>query len=401
MRNFLNSAGRWLGIGWFWAAVLLALPNCTSFGSSGSADPHNLYAGPTPRADAIFCDIERPLGRHCASDTERVLGIRLSEAALALNTGRTSSIGLDYSADAVSRCSGGPEAVEFQGSFPEGLPVCVNCGAVVGTSRYPDVNAACVARCEDFVGPTTSDGTIIPENPPNPSVVSFCTAHAKASTNFLLDGCFLNACSQAGTLRPDFVDPRRAPEPVFWTDFIGAASGGTDGNDLTKTAATAAYDAGAVSSQWISRGDGYVEFSVGVTNQRQVVGLSAIPAGCAAPCPDTDPSFADIGFGIGLGLDARYYVVENGVTIAGPDVGLSFGTYSATERFRVSLKDNENGSATVTYSRLIGSCTPGTACNEAVFYRHTGATATYPLRVDASLFEQTATLSNVRLVRIK
>jgi hypothetical protein len=400
IRILLNSTRRCLGIGGFWAAVLLALPNCT-LDRSGIVDPHNLYAGPTPRADAIFCDIERPLGRHCASDTERALGIRLSEAALALNTGRTSSIGLDYSADALSRCSGGPEAVEFQGSFPEGLPVCVNCGAVVGTSRYPDVNAACRARCYDFFGTTEEDGTLTPQNPPDLGVQAFCDSQAKASTNFPLDGCFAGACSEAGTLNPGFSDPRRLPEPVFWTDFIGAASGGTDGNDLTKTAATAAYDAGAVSSQWIRRGDAYVEFSVVTTNQRQVIGLSSIAAACAAPCPDTDPSLADIGFGIGLGLDARYYVVENGVTIAGPDVGLSFGTYSAGERFRVSLKDNENGSATVTYSRLGGACTPGSLCSEAVFYTHTGAPATYPVRVDASLFEQTATLSDVRLVRIK
>jgi hypothetical protein len=401
MRTFLRSSVRRLCIGWYWVLGLLVLPNCT-FNPGGLGPGPNLWPGSTPRADAIFCDIEKPLGRHCASDMEKVLGIRLSEAALALNTGRTSSIGLDYSADALSRCSGEPEAVEFQGAFPEGFSVCVNCGGVVWTASYPDVNAACVARCEDFFGTTTSDGTIIPENPPDPSVVSFCTAHAKASTSFPLDGCFAGACSEAGTLNADFVDPRRTPEPVFWRDLIGVATGGADGNDLTRTAVTTgAYDAGAVSSQWIGRGDGYLEFSVGTTTQRQVLGLSAIPSGCPSPCPDGDPNFTDIGFGIGLGLDARYYVLESGVTIAGPDVGLSFGTYSAGERFRVSLKDNDNGTATVTYSRLVGACTPGTMCNEVVFYTHTGAPATYPLRADASLFEQTATLSDVRLVRIK
>jgi hypothetical protein len=403
MRNFLKSAGRWLGIGWFWAGVLLVLPNCglNSTGLGGPPPP-NLNAGSEPRSDAIFCDIEKPSGRHCATDMEKTIGISLSDAAVALNEGRTSSIGLDYSEAALANCGGEPEAVEYQGMFPEGLPVCVNCGEVItGVESYGDVTTACRAKCYDFFGQIDAgDGTLIPDNPPSVTNKAFCDAQAKASTNFPLDGCFAGACSSAGTWNPGFFDPRRTPEAVFWTDFIGAASGGTDGNDLTKTAATAAYDAGAVSSQWIKSGNAYVEFSVTTTNQRQVIGLSSIPAACADPCPDMDANYTDIGYSVGLGLDARYYVVENGVTIAGPDVGLSFGTYSADERFRVSLKDNHDGTATVTYSRVEGICKAGNTCNVVDFYT-ASAPATYPFRVDASLYEQSATLSDVRLVYIK
>jgi hypothetical protein len=409
MRDFLKRRVGRPSVGWLWVVALLALPDCT-FNAGGVGSGPNLYPGTAPHNSAIFCDIEKESGRHCATATDMAMGIRFSAAAVALNTGQTSTIGLDDSPEALARCGGDPEAVTFQGAFPEGLGVCVNCLEVVGTVSYPTANDACVAKCEDFFGVVNSDGSLTPDNPPDPSVATFCASHAKASTNAPGDGCFGAACSAEGALRMDFADPRRIPEPISWTDLNGvSASGGS----LTRTALTSPpvsnppFDAGAASAQWIARGDAFVEFSGNESGKSHVLGVSEIPSGCPSPCPDTDPSLNDIGFSVSLNRDGRFYVIESGVLIAGPDVGGSFGTYAAGERFRVRLTDNHDstttvpGTATITYSRVIGSCDPGTPCPETVFYTHTGAPPHYPLRADASFREHGATLSDVRVVRIK
>ena len=67
----------------------------------------------------------------------------------------------------------------------------------------------------------------------------------------------------------------------------------------------------------------------------------------------------------------------------------------------MKLLDNFDGTATVSYSRIVGACVPGMPCNEIVFYEHVGAHAVYPLRVDTSFREQNGTLANVSIVRNK
>ena len=401
MRNFVKTAWRRSLPGLYWALILLVLPNCGFNVHAPSGSGFNLNKGPTPRDSAIFCDIEAVLGRHCATADERLIGIRLDEAAVALNVGKTSNIGLDYSPEALTRCGGLPEAVTFEGQFPEGFPVCLNCGSVIGSTSYPDANAACRAQCYDFFGTRSADGTLLPDVPPDPVVRNFCDARARASTNFPIDSCFTGVCSEAGTLNIDFLDPRRTAEAVTWTDFIGTAAGGAAGNDLSRTTvATGGFTAGAASTQWITRGDAFVEFSTDRTDQAHVLGFSRVAPGCVFPCPDTDPSMNDISFGIALALDGRYYVFENGVAVMGPDTNGSFGSYSASERFRVSVRANGDGTSVVTYSRLGAPCLPGMPCNQVVF--HTSAAAGgYPLRVSASLREQGALLADVRIVRIK
>jgi hypothetical protein len=386
-------------VGWYWVLALLVLPNC-SFNPGGLGPASNLYKGPLPHDSAIFCEIPKLLGRHCASATEQAEGIRLEEAAIALNTGQTSNIGLDFSPSALANCDGGPEAVLFEGQFPEGFPVCLNCGGAIGTMSTPDVTTACQKQCYDFFGSTDTEGGFTPDNPPDPSIKTFCDNNARVATNFPLDTCFMGVCTEAGALPASFVDPRRTPEPVIWGDFIGTAAGGPENADLTRTAAGAAFDAGAVSTQWITRGDAYVEFSTDRTDQARVLGLTQIPGACPAPCADVDPSFNAINFGVVLNLDGRFYVTENGAILMGPDINGSFGTYAANQRFRVSVRSNSNGTAVVTYARVNGACTPGMPCNTIEFFTSTG-TAGYPLRVDASIREQGAVLSDVRLVRIK
>jgi hypothetical protein len=382
MRDFLKASGRFVSVGWFWVGVLLVLPNCSFHpGFVGPGD--NLSKGAAPHSSAIFCDIEA--SRHCSTAEERGMGIRLASAAVALNKGDSNPIGLDDSPAALARCGGVAEAVVFRGAFPEGFGVCLNCGDVIGTATYPDVNTACVAQCEDFVGTTASDGTIIPENPPSADTAAYCGSHAKASTNFPNDGCFAGACTTAGALDTAFPDPRRVPEPITWGDLVGVTAAG---NTLTRSAASSGqWDAGGASTALITQGDGYVEFVVAETNLARMGGLSS-----GAP-PDTNQSFLTIGFGIDLFSDGIFRVFENGVLIS------TFTSYNVGDRFRVKVKDNFNGTATISYAHLTSACAPGAACDDAPFF--TSATpGAYPFRVDSSFFDQGATLTDVRVVRI-
>jgi hypothetical protein len=178
---------------------------------------------------------------------------------------------------------------------------------------------------------------------------------------------------------------------------------GPNGNNLTRTAATTGQlDAGAVSTQWITRGDAYVEFSANENNLSHVVGLSEIPAACVFPCHDQDPSIATLDYAVSLNVNGRVFILERGNLINGPGAGGSWGTYAAGERFRVTVADNNdaNGTARITYSRIQGLCAPGNLCAETPI-RTSTRTAHYRLRVDTSFREVDATVTDVRLVRVR
>src|SRR5688572_28787363 len=125
MRDSLEAGVRRLASGWcFWALVLLILPNC-SFDPSGLGPALNLDKGPLPHTSAIMCDIEKFQGptRRCATPTDLAMRIPLANAAEALATGEASAIGLDFSPEAQAACGTGiPQAIDFQGSFPDGFP---------------------------------------------------------------------------------------------------------------------------------------------------------------------------------------------------------------------------------------------------------------------------------------
>lgn len=400
MREFLNTrAVTWLRAGAFWTAVLLVVPNC-SFDPSGLGFSSNLDKGSFPRNDLILCDIERPEGRHCSTEDERARGIRLSEAAIALAEGRTSDVALDDSEAALAECGGQPKAIYFQGPFPQGFPVCLDCATAIGTAEQPTVTVACRRQCYDLFGTVDGEGNIIPTVPPLPATVTFCDANSRPSTSFADNACFLGACD-AGAVREDFIDPRSIPEPVVWTDLIGTTAGGAEGNNLSRTAPfTGAFDAGAVSTQWVTEGDAYLEFSASAANQSHLVGFTEIAAACPPPCTDTDPNFTSIDFTLGLGDDGRIRIFDLGSAQPGPDINSTFGTYAAGERFRVLLRDRGNGTAEVTFTRVVGTCVPGSPCTQTLLYTHS-RTANYPLRIDTSLFELGATITDVRIVRIR
>jgi hypothetical protein len=384
MGNLLKSSGRHLSGGWFsfWAAALLILPNC-GFSTPGLPDINNFDPGTPPHTGAIFCDIER--ARRCATPEDLAMGTRLASAAVALVAGQPGTmIGIDDSPAALASCSGSPVAIVFEGSFPQGLPVCVNCGETIPII-YPDTDAACQVRCHDLFGAMAPDGSFRPTIPPTADTIAFCAANARASTNVPLNGCFEDACTTAGTLLLDFADPRRIPEPVDWINLNGvSAAGGT----LTRTAPTTGFsDAGASSSQLIAGGDAYLEFTATETNTARTAGLSS------GPPPPGGITFNDIDFGLLLLLD-EILVVENGPAVS------NFGLYAAGSKFRVKLRDNFDGTATVSYARITGPCVDGAPCNETVF--HTSANpATYPVRVDAMFREQGGTITEARIARIR
>jgi hypothetical protein len=396
-RRAFSSVGRGLRPVGFWLLVLLGLPNCT-LNRSGLLSPQNLDRGASPWNGAVFCDIEKPL-RRCVStltDEERASAIRLAEAAIALVEGRSSSIGIDDSADAIVRCGAGGEAVFFEGPYPQGLHVCLNCDVVGGSGRYASPVEVCRNRCYDFYG-VISERSHVPDIPPVPEVQAFCDARARLAINTPTDACLDGPCS-GGILRADFVDSRRSAEPADWVDLIGTLTPGGGVGNLTRTAPTSGlYDAGAVSSQWVTRGDAYVEFN---GTGGQMVGLTEIPPGCAEPCPDTDPGAGGIGFAIELGADGLVYVVERGVRVAGPDVNGSFGAFGVDERFRIHLRDNGDGSAGVSYARVIGTCLPGTPCDTTQLTTSAGRPR-YPLRADATLQEAFTSVIDVRFARIR
>jgi hypothetical protein len=375
---------RWLDAVSFWAAVLLVLPGC---GFTGGVAP--------PAESVIFCDIPT-IVRRCATTGDKAAGLRFAEAAVALNEGRSAgNVALDYSPQALANCGGEPEAVLLEGPFPDGIPVCVNC-----PTGNPAITT-CQQRCYNFYGSTDDEGRFIPDFPPHPSVKAFCDANARLSTN-MPDGCIDGACvPQTQTLRDDFhtYDPRRVPEPVIWTEHEGTVALAPTFNSLQRDAATTGnYDAGAVSYQWITRGDAFAEFRVLQSDaaHSQIIGLSPIPAGCAKPedCKDIDPHFSTIPYAFQFEGGQIY------VLIGGSNIG-AIGTYASTDRFRIRLRDNEDGTATLSFTSLIGNCMVGTICGEMPRFTHGGTQPSYPLRLDTSLRDKDTTFNDVRLVRIR
>jgi hypothetical protein len=396
MREILKASGRWVKAGWLLPLVLLALPNCVLDVSGIDAGrPHAFDPGPEPKTSAIMCQIpkaESIQSVQCATDQEVLDGISLTEAAVALATGEKNPIGLDYSPASLITCGGKPRKIVFQGTFPDGYAACLNCGSQI-PAVYANSNDVCIAQCEDLIN-FGNDAFDYEQG----TVETFCAANAKVATNFDKSACFDNACSDGGTLLPNFEDPRRIPEDVVWKDLIGTTDLGTS---LKRTAVETGpnasdYNAGAASGQFIESGDGWVEFAAAETDLGHVLGLSMQCLGCV----DSDPSLNDVHFGFALNLDGNAYVIESGNFVPGPGINGSHGAYVVGEKYRVAFTDTHDGKASISYYRVNGPCSPGTQCNTTLLAAHPGG-ATYPLRVDATFRQQNATVTNVTLVRIQ
>jgi hypothetical protein len=386
MRDFQKSKGHWWRAGSFWPLALLPLTNC-GFSTGGLPGDNAFDPGTAPQSSAIMCDIPKlPIG-DCATPSDLPpAGVPMAKAAIILAEGPSAtSIGLDYSPSATQGCNGLPKKTSFQGPFPDGLTLCLNCEQVIGSGKtFATPTDACVAKCVDLINASDFPG-------PPESVYGFCLANARPSTNFFT--CLAKACSVGGSPISPFDDPRRAPEPVIWTDFGGQAA--RFGNSLSKvTGVPGNFDSGAASdlTQNITHGDAWVEFSASENGVSHVLGVST-----SNGTADTDPTLTDIQLAINLSSDNQVYVLEEG-GVAGP-----FFAYSPGDRFRIHITDNNDypHTATISYAKVIGACPPGTKCTETTFAQSTILNAPYPFRIDASFNEPGATLSNVTLMRIK
>jgi hypothetical protein len=150
---------------------------------------------------------------------------------------------------------------------------------------------------------------------------------------------------------------------VTWTNLVGVSA---SGNDLTKTASTSGWNAGAVSVETLA-GDGFMEFAVADATTAKAAGLSS---------GDSNQSYTDIDYGLRLNANGIVYVWEAGVLRG------NFGSYLAGDTFRVEVADG-----VVSYSRNGG--TP--------FYT-SSVPPSFPLLVDTAFSTPGATLTDVALV---
>jgi hypothetical protein len=149
--------------------------------------------------------------------------------------------------------------------------------------------------------------------------------------------------------------------PVSWTDVVNAS---TMGNSLMKAGGCGGCpDAGAVSSQSIGSGDGYVEFTIPEAGTLRFIGLSTGNSG-------TDPG--EIKFAMRL-QNGNVEVRESGAY-------RTETSFAANDVMRIAY-----AGGTVQYSK-----------NGSVFYT-SGSGPAYPAIVDTTLFDDSATVWNVMI----
>jgi hypothetical protein len=387
MRNYFAARLRWLRVNWFWPLALLAVPAC-GLSTDVPRIPTNVEPGERPWKGVAFCDIE--VERHCASSTEIGEGLFLTAGARALVAGVHNTLGIDFSAAATARCGGGPEAVTFKDPFPDGTPVCLNCADTEGFDPV-----LCIEECEDLTDP----GVV----PPNPVVAANCANRARYSINATTPTfCFEDACTDDGFLLDTFISPRRSPEPVNdWQNTKEVTLSGPDSNTVTKkNTGTNAFDAGAASfsTRHLAGGDGYVEFTA--------QGLSTRMVGLSAGDDDTSSDYTTIDYGLDLFKDGCVFVFEKGTQIKGPietcSVPDAFESYASGDKFRITVIDNSDGTATISYMKVNAACE--TTLNCPAFYTST-VPVPYgiddPLRLDLSFHDDGAVVQDIVVVRIR
>jgi hypothetical protein len=467
MYVFLKSGCAWLRTGWFWAFVLIALPNCgldtRGYCVDGKCppqecegdacpkpcpDPDNPECPPVPcegpdcpkpcpdpdnpdcpkpcpdpdnpdcppipcegpdcppvtefepggppLTEAVFCDIPTPVEKpedSCASPAEAAdpLNYSLSQAATLLVSNLKTGLALDRSYAATLACAGQPRKITYlDGSFPDGARLCLNCGQQI-PMKYATFAKACVAKCKDLIN---SSSGFKPAD-----VNQYCEANAVTATNHDKKMCYMGACTTGGNPEPNFVDPRRTPDKVLWTDLDGAApNAGNDFNTLKRTKPDSMptnFDAGAASFQVITRGDAWIDFQTESNTLGHLLGVKT--SSCTDPtvCPDLDSTSAGI---VGMLMHETGQIYGQN---PGQAQSAALGAYNAGERFRVQVVANHDqaNTATISFYRYTGACGVD-VCAGDFLYTST-VTPAYPLRVDASLRLQNATLTNVTLVYIQ
>jgi len=307
--------------------------------------------------------------------------IRQAHAAVGLNQNEKNQVTLDYSATALTRCSG-PGKITYHDAFPDGTPACLNGPQMMQQQPpvYKDGNAVCVAKCEELFG--------VGKEPPG-GIENYCKTNAHVSTNFNVL-FYADACSATGVFKSNFADPRREQEPIKWVEQNGTVGGTSGGGwNIKRTAGDSGnFDAGAYSDQVITHGDAWVEFEVSSV-QGYAVGFSEKPA--------DHETLVDIPFALVLNSDGTMSISQNGTLTN------NVGNYAPTDRFRVHIVENNDGTQTATLSatKVDPNCQVGTQCTETPIATQTGPSPAYPLQVDASLKNTLGILMKVTLVRIQ
>jgi YD repeat-containing protein len=160
----------------------------------------------------------------------------------------------------------------------------------------------------------------------------------------------------------EFTTPAPTPKNVVWTNVSSTIQ--VTGNSIQKVSGTSSwYEAGAVSSQMITAGDGYMEFTPGETITWRMCGLGNT---------DSSAYYGDIEYAFFVAGGGTLQIYESG------NLRGSFGTYAASDRLKVAV---EGG--VVNYYR-----------NGTLVYTSTVAPM-YPLQVDTSLNTVNAGVYNV------
>jgi alpha-tubulin suppressor-like RCC1 family protein len=147
---------------------------------------------------------------------------------------------------------------------------------------------------------------------------------------------------------------------LVWTNQTGVTAKGTS---LLKTGGTAAWDARAASTNQITSGDGYVEWTAIETNTRRLAGLKV---------GAVSQAYSDIDFAINLTETGIVEVIELGV------VKGQFGSYALGDRLRVEAQE-----AVIRYVRN----------GSALYVSTTGPQ--YPLHAEAALYSAGARITDV------
>src|ERR1044072_6822221 len=155
-------------------------------------------------------------------------------------------------------------------------------------------------------------------------------------------------------------EPATGPQNVTWTNATGVS---ISGNSLTKTAVDDWYNCRASSTQSLSAGDGYVEFTASENNTYRMVGLG------------------EYGTGSFTYSNLRYMFYLAGGVLSVDEYGsaTNVGTYATGDTLRVGIE-----AGVVKYRK-----------NGTVVYTSPLAPV-YPLYADATLYTNGSTLSNVK-----
>ncbi len=161
-----------------------------------------------------------------------------------------------------------------------------------------------------------------------------------------------------------------AIQNVTWTNNINVA---VATNNLTKDLGGAAFNAGALSTQMLVAGDGYVETTVNETNTDRLFGLSKGNDGQGA---------SDIDFAVFLRSNGEIEIRRNGSTIVpSPTVNYATGDVIRIEINGNDLLFKQNGNIFLTLENVVSA-------------------SNYPLQVDTSIEDMNATIQNVQVASL-